>query len=119
MWITKSQLRVDIARLQAQLEGMTVRLRERDAYVTKLERLLDNEHNRVEAERQRADRAGDALLQQNGIGPISSLGVEKSEASNAEADKEMKELQDRVAQFYADSIDDAEPDSAISPEIKA
>jgi|SRR6185369_3400046 len=117
-WITKSQLRIDIARLQAQLEGMTLQLRQREEYITKLEHLLDHERDRIDAERNRADRASDALLQQNGIAPITELGVAKSEASNEAAQAEMQELRDRVGQFYAESLDDLESDAEISPEIK-
>jgi len=118
-WQTKNSLRVDIARLQAQLEGMTLQLRQRDEYITKLERLLEHERERIDFERNRADRANDLVLQQNGLPPITELGVQKSEASAEEAAKEMKELRERVGNFYADAIDDIDSDEMISPEIKA
>lgn len=117
-WQTKNALRCDLARLQAQNEGLTVQLRQRDEYITKLERLLDVERDRVLAERERADRAGDALLQQNGVAAISSLGVAQSKAAQEEADAEMKRFRETVGHIYAESLDDLQPDSEQSDEIK-
>lgn len=118
-WVTKNSLRCDLARLQAQLEGMTIQLRQREEYIAKLERLVDKERDRIDAERNRSDRATDALLQQNGVAAITDLGVETSEASKEAADEEMKGFRERMGNMYAESFDDIESDEMISSEVRA
>lgn len=118
-WQSKNSLRIENARLQAQAEGYTIRLRELQTYVTRLESLVEHERDRIDAERSRADRSSDALLQQNGIAPVSEIGVRKAEEDNEEAAEKFEEAKKRIGEFYAENIDDIDSDSEISPEIKA
>jgi hypothetical protein len=90
-------------------------------YVAKLEALLEHERSRVEAERERADRLSDTVLQDKGLPPVSNTVISEQRAVeddvSAKRTKEMAEL----LEIYGETMDevgeeDVEP---LPPELAA
>lgn len=118
-WVTKGQLKVDLAIARTEAQSYLTQLRSAQEIIAKLERMIDHEREYIDAERRRADRASDAVLQQNGLPPVTDTVVNALDAEKDASEKKYADAQRRNAEFYAESLDDVESDSEISPEIKA
>jgi bacterioferritin (cytochrome b1) len=105
-WVTKATLRAELAAANAELRYL------RDA-VTKLERLVDHEREVINSERARADRAADALLQQNGLPPVTDLVVGESKLAAQDAKDKFSEQQKILEQLYAESLDAVDSDEKL------
>jgi len=74
-----------------------------NAYIAKLERLLDHERERIEAERERADRATDSLLLQNGTPPVTAIGNRESRAIEEKREEAEKTVREQIADIYRET----------------
>ena len=76
-----------------------------NAYIAKLERLLDHERSRIDDERERADRATDALLLQNGTPPVTATGRRESEAQEEKRAEAEKDYFEQLAEISRETVD--------------
>lgn len=82
-------------------------------YAAKCERLVEHERERIDAERERADRIADSLFQSNGL-PATSVTVlqEQKAAEDAATTKRedyMKELSEIYGETESDLAEEEEP----------
>lgn len=83
---------------KAILEGYT-RLQ---AYVTKLESLIDLERERYEAERRRADRLQDTLSTQAGLPPATETVLGERALADAAATEEGKKMARQMKELFSE-----------------
>ena len=76
-----------------------------NAYIAKLERLLDHERSRIDDERERADRATDALLLQNGTPPVTATGRRDTEAQEEKRAEAEKDYFEQLAEISRECVD--------------
>ena len=75
-------------------------------YIAKLERLLEHERQRIDFERERADRLGDSLLQSSGIPPASSTVIAEQKQAEAAANDKRVDYMKTLDQIYGETMDD-------------
>lgn len=76
-----------------------------NAYIGKLEKLLDHERARIDDERERADRATDSLLLQNGTPPVTATGRRDNEAQEEERKDAEKTYLSQLAEISRETVD--------------
>lgn len=96
-------LQADLKR--EQLGAMQGRIDHLGAYIVKLENLLDHERQRIDDERERADRATDALLLQNGTPSVTATGRREIEAKDEERAEAAADLDRQLAAIYCETAD--------------
>src|SRR5271166_3075327 len=80
---------------EARIAGLTAELVAAKEYAGKCERLLDHERERIDSERERADRIADSLLQSQGIAATSNTVIaEQKTVTTAVDEKRAKEMQE-------------------------
>lgn len=98
-----------LASLQSQLDAA-------QAYARKCESLLDHERERIDAERERADRIADSLFQSQGLPSTSTTVRTEEAAATAEATLKqadyLKELQEIYGETESDMMEE-EADEAV------
>lgn len=75
------------------------------AYILKLEGLLDHERQRIDDERERADRATDALLLQNGTPAVTATGRRDNEAREEERKDQEETYLNQLAEISRETAD--------------
>lgn len=76
-----------------------------NGYIAKLERLLDHERERIEFERERADRATDALLLQNGTPAVTAIGHREIQAAEKERKEKDDDFRKQIADIYRETTE--------------
>lgn len=71
----------------------------------RLERELSYWRKRADEERERADRAQDALNLQNGLPEVTATGVSERSKREREAEDAFDKRQKEIAEIFADEID--------------
>jgi hypothetical protein len=99
---------------ETRIASLAADLRAARDYAAKCERLIEHERERIDAERDRADRIADSLFQSNGLPPTSATVVrEQKTVDSAHADKladQMKQLMEIYDETENDLVEDgAEP----------
>lgn len=105
--------------LQAQLTDIRIAsiasdLRAAKEYAAKCERLIEHERERIDLERERADRIADGRFQADGLAPVSETVLREQRADEKVAAEKrtdyMKELMEIYGETEADLLEDgAEP----------
>ena len=102
----KEQLHAQqLASLREQLKSMT-------EYAAKCERLIDHERERIDGERERADRIADSLFQANGLPATSTTVVQEQKTADAEMKLKRDEYLDQLMQIYGETEHDMIEDGA-------
>lgn len=113
-WITKTKLRIELAVELTKNASLQREIDRLQAYIVKCENLIDHERERVNDERERADRVNDALLQQNGLpASTSTVRAEQAEIQSKIEDAFEKQRQE-FNEIYAETIEDTITDSDLS-----
>jgi hypothetical protein len=105
--------------LQAQLTDIRIAsiasdLRAAKEYAAKCERLIEHERERIDLERERADRIADGRFQADGLAPVSETVLREQRAQETAATEKrtdyMKELMEIYGETESDLLEDgAEP----------
>ena len=96
----------------SQLEALRSELVSAREYAVKCERLIEHERERIDQERERADRIADSILQSNGLPPISATVIhEQQEQDKILAGRRADYLR-QMDEIYGESIDELLEDGA-------
>lgn len=87
------------------LTALQAKVDDAKAYIVKLEALLDHERQRIDDERERADRATDALLLQNGTPAVTATGRRDSEAVEERRKDQEETYLSQLAEISRESAD--------------
>lgn len=120
--LRESELALQTQLTDFRIQALTAELRAAKEYSAKCERLLDHERERIDAERERADRIADSLFQSNGLPPTSTTILNEQKAAEAVAEGKrtdyMKELMEIWSETESDMLEDgAEPVSEVIAEL--
>ena len=87
--------------------------RRAEEYAQKCENLLTHERERIDSERERADRIADSLFVSSGLPPASATGVAEASAARLDADGKKADYMKEMAEIFEESWDDV---SAVDEE---
>lgn len=85
-------------------------------YVARCERLIEHERERIDAERERADRMVDAYLQQNGLPATSSTVLTEQKAKEIEHKEAMDDHMKQLAEIYGEQMEELAEEGLTVPE---
>jgi hypothetical protein len=97
---------------ESQLTALYEKIDAANAYAAKCEALIEHERERIDMERERADRIADSVFQQNGLAPASATVVREMEAaekiSAGKREDHLKELLEIYGEMESDLADEGE-----------
>src|SRR5580658_1235072 len=91
-----------------------------EEYARKAENLLQHERDRIDSERERADRIADSLFQSQGLPPTSTTVVTEVKAAEKVSADKLERYMAELSEIYADQEDELLQDGAEPlPEVIA
>ena len=104
---------------ESQLTALRNEIAAAKEYSQKCERLLEHERERIDMERERADRIADSVFQANGLSPASATVVREQEAaekiSAGKRDDHMKELLEIYGEMETDLAEEGDVEPLPEP----
>lgn len=97
-----------------ELKALVAELNAAKEYIRKCEALIEHERQRIDAERERADRTTDALLQQNGLPATTATVRRELDIAEADAIEKRKDYAKELQEIYGESMDDL-MDEGVEP----
>lgn len=111
---------------ETRVASLVAELNAAKEYARKCEALIEHERARIDAERERADRTTDALLQQNGLPATTATVRHEQQIADDEATEKRKDYAKELIEIYGESMDDLledeveplpEPIQAVAAEL--
>ena len=108
--IRESEIALGVQLTETRIASLAADLRATKEYVAKCERLIEHERERIDSERERADRIADSLFQSQGLPPTSVTVVAEQKAEQEVAAGKrvdyMKELLEIYSEAESDLLED-------------
>ena len=111
--IKDSELRLMKCFADMELKQAISRALAAETYAKKCEALLDHERERIDNERERADRIADSLFVSSGLPPASSTGVAEAKSIEAESKIVREDALKEMSDIFAESWDDITAEEAL------
>ena len=111
--IKDSELRLMKCFADMELKQAISRALAAETYAKKCEALLDHECERIDNERERADRIADSLFVSSGLPPASSAGVAEAKSIEAESKIVREDALKEMSDIFAESWDDITAEEAL------
>ena len=111
--IKDSELRLMKCFADMELKQAISRALAAETYAKKCEALLDHERERIDNERERADRIADSLFVSSGLPPASSTGVAEAKSIEAESKIVREDALKEMAAIFQESWDEATAEEAL------
>jgi hypothetical protein len=86
----------------AKIASLEAELKAAKEYAAKCERLIEHERERIDSERERADRIADSLFQSNGLPATSTTVIAEQKKAEEELAGKRKSYLDELAEMYGD-----------------
>jgi bacterioferritin (cytochrome b1) len=102
----ESELAVTEQLHEARLEALRAELYAAKQYAAKAENLLDHERERIDAERERADRMADSIFQSNGLPAVSPVVLAEERQATAATERNIAEYRKQVEEIFGETLDD-------------
>ena len=107
-----SEIALSTQLTETRIASLAADLRLEKERSAKLERLIDHERERIDAERERADRIADSLFQSNGLPPTSVTVVREQKAVEAAHSDKLAEQMKQLLEIYDETENDLVEDGA-------
>ena len=118
--IKESELRLTEQMHENELRVALTLQRAAEEYARKAEYLLQHERDRIDSERERADRIADSLFQSQGLPPTSTTVVTEVKAAEKVSADKLEKYMAELSEIYADQEDEFLQDGAEPlPEVIA
>jgi hypothetical protein len=118
--IKESELRLTEQMHENELRVALTLQRAAEEYARKAENLLQHERDRIDSERERADRIADSLFQSQGLPPTSTTVVTEVKAAEKVSADKLEKYMAELSEIYADQEDELLQDGAEPlPEVIA
>ena len=118
--IKESELRLTEQLPEHELRVALTLQRAAEEYARKAENLLQHERDRIDSERERADRIADSLFQSQGLPPTSTTVVTEVKAAEKVSADKLEKYMAELSEIYADQEDELLQDGAEPlPEVIA
>ena len=111
--IKDSELRLMKCFADMELKQAISRALAAETYAKKCEALFDHERERIDNERERADRIADSLFVSSGLPPASSAGVAEAKAVEAESKIVREDALKEMAAIFQESWDEATAEEVL------
>ena len=111
--ISANEYRMEMNLRDMEVKNANARAAAAEEYAGKCERLLDHERERIDCERERADRIADSLFASSGLPPASSAGVAEAKSIEAESKIVREEALKEMAAIFAESWDEVTAEEAL------
>ena len=111
--IKDSELRLMKCFADMELKQAISRANAAEEYARKCEKLVDHERERIDGERERADRIADSLFVSSGLPPASSAGVAEAKAVEAESKIVREDALKEMAAIFQESWDEATAEEVL------
>ena len=111
--IKDSELRLMKCFADMELKQAISRALAAETYAKKCEALLDHERERIDNERERADRIADSLFVSSGLPPASSTGVAEAKSIEAESKIVREDALKEMAAIFQESWDEVTTEEAL------
>src|ERR1700728_3376049 len=96
---------------ETRVASLAADLRAAKEYIAKCERLIAHERERIDAERERADRIADSLFQSNGLPATSVTVLSEQRDQEEQAAEKRKNFMEELAEIYSETENDLLEDS--------
>lgn len=110
--LRESEIALQTQLTELRIQALTAELCAAKEYSAKCERLLDHERERIDAERERADRIADSLFQSSGLPPTSSTVLQEQRSADAEAALKRTDYMKELMEIYNETENDLVEDGA-------
>jgi len=111
--IKDSELRLMKCFADMELKQTVSRALAAEAYAKKCEALLDHERERIDSERERADRIADSLFVSSGLPPASSAGVAEAKSIEAESKIVRADAMREIAEIFQETWDETSTEEML------
>ena len=111
--IRKAELVLQQELAEARYAALARELDASKEYARKCESLVDHERARIDSERERADRLGDAVLQSQNLPAASSIVVAEQKSADAERSAKHAEYQRELTEIYGESMEELTADEIV------
>jgi hypothetical protein len=111
--VSERELTLTATLADEQIKTAVALQRRAEEYAQKCENLLTHERERIDSERERADRIADSLFVSSGLPPASATGVAEASAARLDADGKKEGYMKEMAEIFQESWDDV---SAVDEE---
>ena len=109
-FIRESEIALQTQLTETRIAHLANELRASKEYAKKCEALIEHERERIDSERERADRIADSLFQQNGLPSTSATVLREERAAEKVAiekrDDYMKQLMEIYSETEKDLLED-------------
>lgn len=96
----------------ARIAALEAELKAAKEYIGKCERLIEHERERIDAERERADRIADSLFQSSGLPATSATVIAEQKHAEFEAADKREDYMKQLADIYGETMDEMIEDGA-------
>ncbi len=110
--VRESELALQEKLTDTRIAMLAAELRRVQEYAGKCERLIDHERERIDSERERADRIADSLFQANGLPATSTTIIQEQKAAEAEAALKRTDYMKELMEIYGETENDLLEDGA-------
>jgi hypothetical protein len=110
--IRESELALQSQLTETRIASLAASLRETQRYAEKCEALLDHERERIDSERERADRIADSLFQNQGLPAVSPMVLGEQRAEAQMADKNREDYRKQLDEIFGETLSDLEESGA-------
>lgn len=97
---------------ETRIASLAADLRAAKDYAAKCERLIEHERERIDAERERADRIADSLFQSSGLPPTSVTVIREQQTADATTADKTAERMRQLMEIYDETENDLVEDGA-------
>ena len=104
--VSVNEYRMEMSLRDMEISNARARAAAAEEYARKCEKVVDHERERIDGERDRADRIADSLFVSSGLPPASSAGVAETKAEAAKSAIIREDAMKEMAEVFAESWDD-------------
>ena len=104
--VSERELTLTATLADEQIKTAVALQRRAEEYAQKCENLLTHERERIDSERERADRIADSLFVSSGLPPASATGVAEASAARLDADGKKADYMKEMAEIFEESWED-------------
>lgn len=109
--LRESELRLMQAMADGELKQAIARAMVAEEYAAKWEKIVNHERERIDSERERADRIADSLFQSSGLPPVSPLVIAEEKVKSTDAKLAQDEYAAAMKQIFDETWDETVAES--------
>ena len=113
--VKESELMLQMEMRDSEVKHANARAATAEEYARKCENLVSHERERIDSERERADRIADSLFQSAGLPATSTTVIKEEKAIAAEAKTKQADYLKEMAEIFDETWTEAQDDGTEEP----